>query len=51
MTIEKCRDCGTQASTSAVRCPQCGAQCPTTNQHVLGAVYLVTFALFVAFMF
>lgn len=50
MTIEMCRDCGTQVSTSALRCPQCGAQCPTTSQNVLGAVYLVAFAMFVAFM-
>ena len=45
--MEKCRDCGTQVSTSAPVCPKCGCTQPSLKRHP----YVYTAFLMLGLMF
>lgn len=45
MALVKCKECGTEVSTSAKQCPKCGSPSPTKSGGVLRIIAIVIGAL------
>ena len=50
MALVPCRECGTEVSDAALKCPHCGVQLRKAKRGFMGKIFKWTFILFNVFM-